>query len=84
MGAWATGINMGVALERNGVVKNTGPDLDKILHTLEFLGSHRRYLMCGYPPFLKHVIDSPRARVPAPGLLAHGARRRGGDVGRTT
>src|SRR5918992_577189 len=35
MGAWATGINMGVALERNGVVKNTGPDLDKILLTLE-------------------------------------------------
>src|SRR5918992_296648 len=62
MGAWATGINMGVALERNGVVKNTGPDLDKILHTLEFLGSHRRYLMCGYPPFLKHVIDAARER----------------------
>jgi phenylacetate-CoA ligase len=62
MGAWATGINMGVALERNSVVKNTGPDLDKILHTLEFLGSHRRYLMCGYPPFLKHVIDAARER----------------------
>jgi phenylacetate-CoA ligase len=62
MGAWATGINMGVALERNGVVKNTGPDLDKILNTLEFLGPHRRYLMCGYPPFLKHVIDTARER----------------------
>jgi len=62
MGAWATGINMGVALERNGVVKNTGPDLDKILNTLEFLGPHRRYLMCGYPPFLKHLIDTARER----------------------
>jgi phenylacetate-CoA ligase len=62
MGAWATGINMGVALERNGIVKNTGPDLDKILNTLEFLGPHRRYLMCGYPPFLKHVIDAARER----------------------
>jgi phenylacetate-CoA ligase len=62
MGAWATGINMGVALERNGVVKNTGPDLSKILNTLEFLGPGRRYLMCGYPPFLKHVIDAARER----------------------
>ncbi len=57
MGAWATGLNMGAALERNAVVKNTGPDVDKIFKTLEFLGKDRRYLICGYPPFLKHMID---------------------------
>jgi phenylacetate-CoA ligase len=57
MGAWATGINMGVALERNAIVKSTGPDLEKILGTLELLGKERRYLLCGYPPFLKHLID---------------------------
>jgi phenylacetate-CoA ligase len=57
MGAWATGVNMGVALERNGMVKNTGPDADKVFSTLEFLGTGRRYLICGYPPFLKHLID---------------------------
>ncbi|MGH2786415.1 MAG: phenylacetate--CoA ligase family protein [Actinomycetota bacterium] len=62
MGAWATGVNMGIALQRNGIVKNTGPDLDKILSTLEFLGSEHRYLICGYPPFLKHVIDASRER----------------------
>jgi phenylacetate-CoA ligase len=62
MGAWATGINMGLALQRNGVVKSTGPDMDKILHTLEFFGSSYRYLICGYPPFLKHFIDEGTRR----------------------
>lgn len=62
MGAWATGVNMGIALQRNGVVKNTGPEIDKILHTLDFLGSHRKYLICGYPPFLKFLIDTAAQR----------------------
>ncbi len=57
MGAWATGINMGIALQRNGIVKNTGPDVEKIFSTLSFLGTDFRYLVCGYPPFLKHLID---------------------------
>jgi phenylacetate-CoA ligase len=62
MGAWATGLNMGAALERSTVVKNIGPDVDKIFGTLEFLGTQRRYLVCGYPPFLKHLIDEARVR----------------------
>jgi phenylacetate-CoA ligase len=62
MGAWATGVNMGIALQRNGIVKNTGPDLDKILNTLAFLGPDHPYLMTGYPPFLKHVIDTASER----------------------
>lgn len=57
MGAWATGINVGIALQRNSMVKNTGPDLNKIFGTLEFFGPAHRYLVCGYPPFLKHLID---------------------------
>jgi phenylacetate-CoA ligase len=57
MGAWATGINMGLSLQKNGIVKNTGPDIAKILHTLRFFGPQYTYLICGYPPFLKHLID---------------------------
>jgi phenylacetate-CoA ligase len=57
MGAWATGINMGQAMEANGIVKNTGPDLAKILGTLRFFGPRYPYLILGYPPFLKHFID---------------------------
>ena len=62
MGAWATGINMGIALQRNSVVKNTGPDLDKIFGTLEHFGPGYQYLICGYPPFLKQLIDIARER----------------------
>jgi phenylacetate-CoA ligase len=62
MGAWATGINMGIALQRNSIVKNTGPDLGKILGTLDHFGPDYRYLICGYPPFLKQLIDLARER----------------------
>jgi phenylacetate-CoA ligase len=62
MGAWATGLNMGVAMERTTVVKSTGPDIDKILATLEYLGPARPYLICGYPPFLKALLDEADRR----------------------
>ncbi len=58
MGAWATGLNMGLALQRNSVVKNTGPDISKIFSTLEFFGPRYVYLIMGYPPFLKNLIDT--------------------------
>lgn len=61
MGAWATGINIGLSLQKNGIVKNTGPDIAKILHTLRFFGPQYTYLICGYPPFLKHLIDVAEA-----------------------
>jgi phenylacetate-coenzyme A ligase PaaK-like adenylate-forming protein len=57
MGAWATGQNMAQALEKHSTVKSTGPDLDKVLHTLEFFGPRFGYFIAGYPPFLKTVLD---------------------------
>ena len=60
MGAWATGVNMGKALERNGIVKNTGPDMGKIIKTLEFFGPNYKYLILGYPPFIKQIIDTTK------------------------
>ncbi len=57
MGAWATGVNVGEALRSNGMVKSTGPDVDKILHTLRFFGPGYPYIITGYPPFLKHLLD---------------------------
>lgn len=62
MGAWATGVNVAEALRRVAMVKSTGPDIDKILDTLEFFGPSYRYLICAYPPFLKHLIDAGAAR----------------------
>ena len=57
MGAWATGLTTAAALERNGLVKATGPHVDKILGTMRELGLDHRYLVVGYPPFLKLLLD---------------------------
>lgn len=57
MGAWAAGFNMSLGMNRHGLVKSTGPDLDKIFSTLRYLGPRYRYLISGYPPFLKHLLD---------------------------
>lgn len=62
MGAWATGVNAGEAMRANGIVKSTGPDLEKILHTLKFFGPRYRYVITGYPPFLKHLVDVSESR----------------------
>ncbi|HEU5003550.1 MAG TPA: phenylacetate--CoA ligase family protein [Actinomycetota bacterium] len=61
MGAWATGTNVTAALARNGLVKSPGPDVDKILSVFGELGARRRYLVAGYPPFLKRLIDEAEA-----------------------
>lgn len=57
MGAWAAGFNMSLGMMRHGIVKSVGPDLDKILSTLDYLGPGYRFLISGYPPFLKHLLD---------------------------
>lgn len=58
MGAWATGTNMGIALSHVAMVKSTGPDVEKVVDTIELFGSEYDYLVTAYPPFLKHVVDA--------------------------
>ena len=62
MGAWATGLTTAIALEERGLVKATGPDLDKVLDTMVELGPGYRYLLVGYPPFLKVLLDEGERR----------------------
>lgn len=57
MGAWATGMTTAIALEQRGLVKATGPDIEKIIGTMRELGPAYRYLIVGYPPFLKVLLD---------------------------
>ena len=57
MGAWAAGINTTQGMNRRGVVKSTGPDMEKVFSTLRLLGPGYRYAICGYPPFLKRLLD---------------------------
>ena len=61
MGAWATGLTTAIALEANGLVKATGPHPDKIIGTMRELGTGYRYLIVGYPPFLKLLLDEGEA-----------------------
>ena len=57
MGAWATGTNTGIAMAQIAMVKNTGPDLRKIVDTLRYFGPTFDYVVTAYPPFLKHLRD---------------------------
>lgn len=62
MGAWSTGINTAKALQRNGLVKSPGPDLDRIIETLRLLGPGYPYVITGYPPFLREIIEHGAAQ----------------------
>lgn len=57
MGAWATGTNTGIAMARIAMVKNTGPDIEKIVDTMRHFGPRYTYMVAAYPPFLKHLRD---------------------------
>jgi len=60
LGAWATGMNVSLSLTPCSIVKSTGPNLDKIVHTMLEFGPGYRYVVMGYPPFLKGLADDPR------------------------
>jgi phenylacetate-CoA ligase len=60
LGPWATGMNVSMAMVDACVVKSVGPDVDKICNTLELLGPGYRYVLSGYPPFMKVLVDAAR------------------------
>ncbi len=60
LGAWATGLNVSMAMSEICIIKSTGPDLDKIVNTIATFGPHYRYIIMGYPPFLKTLADDKR------------------------
>jgi phenylacetate-CoA ligase len=58
LGPWATGMNLSMAIVDIAVLKSTGPDVAKIANTLRTFGPRYHYLICGYPPFLKQLVDT--------------------------
>ena len=58
LGPWATGMNLSMSIVDVAVLKSTGPDVAKIENTLRLFGPRYRYLVCGYPPFLKTLVDT--------------------------
>ena len=58
LGPWATGMTVSMSVVDIAVVKSVGPDITKIVNTLNLFGPNYRYVICGYPPFLKRLVDS--------------------------
>jgi len=58
LGPWATGMNVSMALVDHCVLKSIGPDAKKLGNTLRLLGPGYRYVITGYPPFLKAFVES--------------------------
>ncbi len=60
LGAWATGMNVSISLTPSSILKSTGPNADKIINTMKEFGPEFRYVIMGYPPFLKSLADDAR------------------------
>jgi phenylacetate-CoA ligase len=60
LGPWATGMNISMSLVEMGIMKSIGPDQKKLENTLELFGSKYRYLIFGYPPFIRAFVDETR------------------------
>lgn len=58
LGPWATGMNVSMSLVDVGILKSIGPDQKKLENTLQIFGSTYRYLVFGYPPFIKSFADT--------------------------
>jgi len=58
LGAWTTSYSFCYYFEPLGIVKNIGPDVKQIIQTIKTMGPKHNYLIAGYPPFIKHLIDT--------------------------
>jgi phenylacetate-CoA ligase len=58
LGPWATGMNVSMSLVDVAILKSVGPDVGKIEATLRTFGPKYKYVIAGYPPFLKTLVDS--------------------------
>lgn len=58
LGPWATGMNVSMSLADVGILKSIGPDAKKLENTLRTFGTTYRYIVFGYPPFVKGFVDA--------------------------
>ena len=56
-GGWSGGLRFSSRIGSLGMIKQTGPDPQKIIRTLSELGNSHTYLIGGYPPFISLLID---------------------------
>ena len=60
LGPWATGMNVSMSLADVGILKSIGPDAQKLENTLLTFGTRYRYIVFGYPPFVKSFVDGTK------------------------
>lgn len=58
LGPWATGMNVSMSLVDLGIMKSIGPDKAKLENAFRLFGPDYRYLVTGYPPFIKNFLDT--------------------------
>ena len=58
LGPWATGMNVSMSLVDVGIMKSIGPDKAKLENAIKLFGPRYRYLINGYPPFIKNFVDT--------------------------
>jgi phenylacetate-CoA ligase len=58
LGPWATGMNVSMSLVDVAVMKSLGPDKIKLENSLKTFGKKYKYLIMGYPPFIKNFADT--------------------------
>lgn len=57
LGPWATGVNITISCVPFSKLKSLGPDRLKIINTIKNFGKDHHYIIMGYPPFLKQLVD---------------------------
>jgi phenylacetate-CoA ligase len=60
LGPWATGMNVSMSTVDMAILKSVGPDQSKIENTLKLFGTRYKYVIMGYPPFMKSFVDSTK------------------------
>ena len=58
LGPWATGVNVTMSCVTFSKLKSLGPEKEKIENTLKQFGENHNYVIMGYPPFLKYLVDT--------------------------
>lgn len=58
LGPWATGVNITMSCVNFSKLKSLGPDKIKIENTLRHFGKNHKYIIMGYPPFLKQLVEN--------------------------
>ncbi|MFA6461114.1 MAG: hypothetical protein WCV90_02520 [Candidatus Woesearchaeota archaeon] len=62
-GPWATGIKFCELMERVALVKNTDTNPKEVMETLQMFGKNKNYMIGGYPPFIKNMLDDNKDKI---------------------